>query len=231
MRTTNERGSARAGFTLVELILIPVVALLGAGLHWVIGLALDLEPGISYWRAYAGCVVLGYAALIDTHEVIKGLIGLGGSIAIFVAPIFRVPAEGPLEPAQAVAEALDVPGSTAAAPQQPSELAVTGMTAGTAANAASASAAVPEVLRGDFHPVGVGSCPATAIMTITSSRILVDGCATPDVNGLVSVKSVDVDVPLYTLDSGASSPIVMKRQADGSLSVFQPAQWKGTWKR
>jgi hypothetical protein len=87
---------------------------------------------------------------------------------------------------------------------------------------------VPAVLRGEYVPAGVKICKKGASLTMTTTKIVVDGCGAAD--GVFEIGGSDVDEPFVTLAVADHSSWTVK-SLPTALSVVTPAALKGTWTR
>ncbi len=224
---------SRAGYTLVEMVVwivfSPVNAFLGAGLGYVGGMVFGLDPAVDFWRVYVASVVFSAGCALIPNDNARLGVCCGGLALLWLLPICRVQSEG--EPVEAGVVLNEPPVKVVAPSQAPSgiEPHASSRRAQTAGGTAGRVEAIPESLRGDYHPTGVKGCPKQATLTLTSSRVLVDGCSAAGTDGLVTVENAEIDPPLYTFSVEGDEAVVLKVREDGAVVVFQPAKWKGTW--
>jgi hypothetical protein len=101
-----------------------------------------------------------------------------------------------------------------------------------ASNTSADAAALPSEIRGDFRFAGgSGGCKDGAVLTVTRTRISVDGCGPSGLDLSVPVRSVNVDGPLYLIETDGGDRWLLKSKAVGTLSVVEPARWAGVWAR
>jgi hypothetical protein len=104
-----------------------------------------------------------------------------------------------------------------------------GTTAPQQVTATPAAAAIPPETQGEYKASAVKGCSPSGSLTVTASRLLVDGRAVAANNGSGTVQAIETDGPITTLTLQGGTKLALKRRSEGGVSIVDHPTWSGTW--
>ena len=238
MSSAKSAGRSTRGFTLVELAVILIAAPIDASINYGIWYALGKyvfhsTTALLFWPFIAATTVASLISwlMLAEYGLVNFLFRVAVSIAIYFVPWFWQ------QPDAATSKAASTAGTSVVAPSSPimanaSGAAVVAPPSPVLANAPPkppSAGDVPEALRGEYHPVDVAGCKAAAVLTITRSRVVTEGCQSDAANGAELITHSETEDTLHVLTLSSGGNLTIKLRPDGSLAVVEPQKWKGSW--